>query len=285
MNTRFVPFVTTPKTLQDPALWYLFQAGNLLIAKREDAAPLPLATAAADLDLAVTAVNYLGFLEGDPRRHCFTAEIAAEQPIPADWELRNLRTVYGRLPDDLFWVAARAVQVLAWDRTHQFCSRCATPLELETHERVKKCPACGLSFYPRLSPAIIVRVTKTDPDGEKILLAHNNRFPRHFYSVLAGFVEPGETLEDCVRREIWEEVGIEVEDIRYFGSQPWPFPNSLMIAFTAVYGRGTITVDEVEIGHADWFTPDTLPHIPPKLSIARQLIDDYVAMQQKQTAD
>jgi NAD+ diphosphatase len=114
--------------------------------------------------------------------------------------------------------------------------------------------------YPRLSPAIIVAVVR----GEQILLAHSPRFPEDFYSVLAGFVEPGETLEDCVRREVFEEVGISVKNIRYFGSQPWPFPDSLMLGFTAEYADGEIKEDGVEISHADWFSPDRLPQLPPK---------------------
>ncbi len=139
-------------------------------------------------------------------------------------------------------------------------------------DRAKRCPNCGLVNYPRLSPAIIVLISR----GEDILLARSPRFPSLMFSVLAGFVEPGESLEETLIREVREEVGIEVKDIRYFGSQPWAFPNSLMIGFTAVYAGGEITIEPAEIAEAAWFHKHDLPNIPPKLSIARRLIDRFV---------
>jgi NAD+ diphosphatase len=134
-----------------------------------------------------------------------------------------------------------------------------------------------LTSYPRISPAIIVAVTRRFEDGMRILLARNHRFPPGRYSVIAGFVEAGETLEECVRREVEEETGIQVDNIRYFGSQPWPFPNSLMIGFTAEHAGGEIVIGAGEIADAQWFAPDALPLLPPKISIARRLIDDFVA--------
>jgi NAD+ diphosphatase len=130
--------------------------------------------------------------------------------------------------------------------------------------------------FPRLSPAIIVRITK----GELILLARNHRFPTGRFSVLAGFVEPGETLEEAVAREVREEVGIRVRNIRYFDSQPWPFPNSLMLGFTAEYAEGELVIQEDELDEAHWFGRDELPDLPPAISIARRLIDDFVGNQQ-----
>ena len=159
--------------------------------------------------------------------------------------------------------------MVAWNQHHRFCGKCGHLTEYKTDERARACPQCGLINYPRLSPAIIVAVLRDN----RILLAHSQRFPAKFYSVLAGFVEPGESLEECVKREILEEVGISVKNIRYFGSQPWPFPDSLMIGFTAEYAGGEIKVDPVEILDAGWFSADNLPPIPPKLSIARHLID------------
>lgn len=140
-----------------------------------------------------------------------------------------------------------------------------------TGERARVCPKCGFASFPRLSPAAITADIK---DG-RILLAHAKHFKEKTYSIIAGFVELGETLEECVKREVMEEVGIEDDNIRYFGSQPWPFPNSLMLGFTAEYKSGEITVDGVEIGEAGWFTPANLPEIPSNLSIARKLIDWY----------
>ncbi|MEL7227061.1 MAG: NAD(+) diphosphatase [Cyanobacteria bacterium J06576_12] len=193
--------------------------------------------------------------------------------MPAEFEVQNLRLLYGELPEDLFAIAARAVQIVEWDRTHQFCGHCATPtIQLPT-ERAKRCPACKLRQYPKLSPAVIMLVYR----GNDLLLARAPRFREGMHSVLAGFVEPGESLEETVAREVKEEVGVTVKNIRYFGSQPWPFPKSLMVGFTAEYDSGTITPDPIEIEAADWFSPGSLPPVPGKLSIARKLIDWFVA--------
>lgn len=183
-----------------------------------------------------------------------------------------MRALYGKLPDDLFLLAGRAAQIIEWDRTHQFCGRCGAPTQYAQGERAKRCPMCGLVSFPRLSPAIIVLVER----GDEVLLAQGANFVGGFYSTLAGFVEPGESLEEAVHREINEEVGIEVKNVCYFGSQPWPFPHSLMIGFTAEYASGEIEIDPKEIADAQWFTIDNLPKVPQKLSIARKLIDSYV---------
>jgi NAD+ diphosphatase len=174
--------------------------------------------------------------------------------------------------DDLIWIAGRANQLVQWNRSHQYCGACGHPTENTSEERAKICPGCGLINYPRISPAVIVAVLKDN----QILLANNKRFKTGYYSVLAGFVEPGENLEECVQREVFEEVGITLKNIRYFGSQPWPFPNSLMVAFTAEYAAGEINVSRSEIADAAWFSADSLPSIPPGFTIARQLIDWYL---------
>jgi len=189
--------------------------------------------------------------------------------VPEPYTWMNLRSLFNTLDEDLFWIAGRANHLLDWDQSHRFCGRCGHPTKDRTNERAKSCPRCGLINYPRLSPAIIVAVI----NNGRILLARNKRFRGPFYSVLAGFVEPGETLEQCVRREVYEEVGLTVANIRYFGSQPWPFPNSLMVGFIADYAGGAIVVDDTELMEADWFSAQALPAVPPKVSIARQLID------------
>ncbi len=143
-------------------------------------------------------------------------------------------------------------------------------------ERAKKCPNCGLTNYPRLSPAIIIAVVRPTEQGNRLLLARNHRFPSGRYSVIAGFVEPGESLEECAQREVREEVGIRIKNICYFGSQSWPFPNSLMVGFTAEYDSGTLVLEAAEIAEAQWFAADHLPLLPPKMSIARRLIDWFV---------
>jgi len=216
--------------------------------------------------------HYLGHLDG---RHCYAIQLADDAPPPKEMTFEGLRQIYGRLDEDLFWIATRAVQIVDWDRTHKFCGRCGSQLRLKTTERAKECPKCGLLHFPRLAPAIIVLVER----GDKLLLARSRHFMPGMYSVLAGFVEPGESLEEAVIREVKEEVGVTVKDIRYFGSQPWPFPHSLMIGFTATYAGAEISLDDSEIEDAGWFTADTLPQIPGKISIARKLIDWFLDKQ------
>jgi NAD+ diphosphatase len=181
--------------------------------------------------------------------------------------------LFFRLPDPLMALAARAFQVVDWDATHRYCGRCATAMRDRDGERARECPACGLVAYPRVSPAMMALIIR----GREILLARAPRFPGAMYSALAGFVEPGETIEDCVRREVREEVGVEVDDLRYFGSQSWAFPHSLMIAFTARYAGGELQLDPNEIADARWFAIDALPDLPSPMSIARRLIDATVA--------
>ncbi|MDA8142219.1 MAG: NAD(+) diphosphatase, partial [Desulfobacteraceae bacterium] len=205
-------------------------------------------------------------LDGRP---CTAAE-SDPGDIPATgYQFRELRSLFTHLEEDLIWVAGRANQLVDWQRTHQYCGACGHPTEDKLDERAIICPKCGLINYPRLSPAVIVAVLKDD----KILLARNKRFQIPIYSVLAGFVEPSETLEQCVQREVKEEVGVEVKNIRYFGSQPWPFPNSLMIAFTAEYAGGEISLNPSEITDAGWYSKENLPQVPPKISIAGKMID------------
>lgn len=163
-------------------------------------------------------------------------------------------------------------QKFKWNNRTRFCGVCGTETEYDKEDNCKICKKCNERYYPSLFPAVIVSITK----GDKILLAHNKGFPGDMYSVIAGFVDPGESLEDCVKREVYEEVGLEVRNIKYFGSQNWGFTSSLMIAFTAEYKSGNIKIDEVEIDSADWFDKNNLPEIPPEISIARTLIDNFV---------
>ena len=171
----------------------------------------------------------------------------------------------------LHWLDA-PYNCLTWDRTHQYCGQCGSHTEAMPGERARHCPTCGLHYYPRISPAVIVLVTK----GDAMLLTRGLHFPPGFYGVLAGFVEAGESLEEAVVREIHEEAGIEVANIRYFGSQPWPFPHQMMVGFTATWASGEIRVDPTELADAAWFTRETLPTIPPSFSIARRLIDAFL---------
>lgn len=274
MNLSFTPRITPPTEPVAAALWFIFRGSDVLVADMGETAVIPQ----THHKLPLLRQHYLGHLDETATPiHCFAAEVAAETPPPAGMHFVGLRQLFMRLPMNHLWLAGRAVQIIDWDRTHQFCSRCATPNEILGHERAKKCPNCGLITYPRLSPAIIVRVDRLIDGVPHVLLARNGRWQSNFYSVLAGFVEPGETLEDCVHREVFEEVGLHLKNVRYFGSQPWPFPNSLMVGFTAEYASGDITLEEAEIADAQWFTANSLPNLPSSMSIARRLVDAFVA--------
>jgi NAD+ diphosphatase len=230
---------------------------------------MPRSSDVAALSRELSRTQYLGAFR---ETGCFVAELDDAASAPPGMLFQEFRPLVGLLSDELFSIAGRAYQILYWDRTHQFCGRCGARTHHKKDERAKECPRCGLIDYPVVSPAIIVAIVK----DRKILLARARRFTAQFYSVLAGFVETGETLEECVKREVKEEVGLDVDSITYFGSQPWPFPNSLMVAFTAKHAGGEIGIDATEIVDAQWFNADRLPDVPRKGTIARRLIDWFV---------
>ncbi len=271
--------VTAPSHGHGPAYWFVFQESKLLVRAAGEGAEVLQASTAEELGLPILRRQYLGELrqDGQPPLHCYSAEADPSAALPDGVSAEGLRQLYTRLDEPLFQIAGRAVQIVDWDRTHQFCGRCAAPMENLPTERAKKCPVCELTNFPRLSPAIIIAIVRHTAEGPRLLLARNHRFPQNFYSVLAGFVEPGESLEQCAHREVLEEVGIAIQNVRYFASQPWPFPNSLMLGFTAGYAGGDFVLEEGEIAEAGWFAPDALPNLPPPISIARRLIDWFVA--------
>jgi NAD+ diphosphatase len=238
---------------------------DLRVPSRPQWARLPLGSSPG---LEATALRrlYLGRLGPT---HCFAAEFPADTPAPPGSSWENLRTLFSVLDDALFAIAGRALQIVDWDRTHQFCGRCGAPTEPKPDERVRVCPSCRLSAYPRVAPAIMALIRR----GREVLLGRGPHFPRGMYSALAGFAGPGESLEQCLAREVAEEVNVSVGNIRYFASQPWPFPHSLMIAFTCDWTGGEIRPDPVEIEDAAWFDVFQLPKLPSKISIARALID------------
>ena len=195
---------------------------------------------------------------------------ATGAPLPPGWEAAGLRSWFGRLPDGLAAIAMQASQLLEWQRTHRWCGACGVPTQRLTHERAVQCPRCGLRSYPRISPAMMVLITR----GRQLLLASNVSFPEGRYSALAGFLEAGESVEAALHREVAEEVSLKVHDLRYFGSQSWPFPHALMLAFTAEWLAGDISVDPAELRDARWFDPDALPDLPPaNVSISRALVE------------
>ena len=261
----YVAGICAPEQMSGEVLWFVFRDTELLVAEGHFALPEKPEV----LGLAPLRSQYLGLL-GDA--HCFSCEVDAGTAGPDGWAFSGLRALFGQIDDGRFALAGRALQIVDWDRTHQFCGRCGSATVQRSDERSRQCPACNLTFYPRLAPAVMALIRR----GNSILLARSPRFPEGMYSALAGFVEPGETLEQCLAREVFEEVGIKVKNTRYFASQPWPFPHSLMIAFVADHESGDIAIDGVEIVAAEWFDISSLPRLPAKISIARNLIDAVV---------
>ena len=261
--------VQPPPGDNNPAYWFVFCANKLLVTVEKDKATIPYFRSLSELNINPVRIQYLGTLYGSP---CYSAEATTETAVREGMAFKELRSLYSVLGEDIFLLAGKAIQIVSWDQTNQYCGRCGTRMETLKGERAKICPACGLINYPRISPAAITAVMK----GKKILLTHNAAFRGNIHSLIAGFVEPGETIEECVHREIFEEVGIKVKNLKYFGSQPWPFPNSLMIGFTAEYESGEISVDGQEITEAGWYDFSNLPELPGKMSIARKIIDWFV---------
>ena len=263
-----------PQKEEKNPLLFLFQQGSLLVKRLNEGYTVPVLGEAGDLEKSIGEKFYIGSLDG---HSCYTASLPKGAVIPQGFECLGLRQIYGQIDEGIMKAAFRAVQIVTWDETFRFCGVCGHATVKKPDEFAKVCPRCGHLSYPRISPAVIVAVTK----GDKLLLARNKNFTSSFYSVLAGFVEAGETLEECVKREIREEVGIEVKNIRYFGSQPWPFPHSLMLAFTAEYESGEVKADGVELIEAGWYGVDEIPEIPGKISVSRKLIDWFIEKNSK----
>ena len=271
------------------AWWFVFRGDQLLIEAGAETRPsddprvrarlawakLPLRESNKILGSEAARTLYLGQLAGVP---CWAAEASAGAEAPPGMRWEGLRALFSVLEDAHFALAGRAIQLLDWDRSHQFCGRCGTPTQAKADERARVCPACAQTAYPRIAPAVMALVRR----GRQVLLGRSPHFPPGMYSALAGFVEPGETLEQCVAREVAEEVGVRVRDTAYFASQPWPFPHSLMIAFVCDWEAGEIRARQGEIEAADWFDVLQLPKLPSKISIARRLIDAVVEQMKRE---
>ena len=265
----FVSLTDASQVPGSPRDYYLFRGAEILMRfdENDQFEPVPDGDPLIDkLDQEKT--HYLGELAG---RHVFASEISN---TGIEEKTLGLRALFGRIDRLTFNVASRAVQVLNWHQSHQFCGRCGGRNIPHERDRAMVCRNCRLHVYPRLSPSIIVLVHRED----EVLLARNHRFPEGMYSTLAGFVEPGETIEQTVHREVFEEVGLQVSPPQFKGSQSWPFPDSLMLGFHAEYAGGDILCQEDEIADAQWFPLGDLPAIPGKMAISRWLIDSYLSL-------
>lgn len=267
---------TIPRSSCRPDAWlFVFYTNRLLVIEASGEIRIPDNRDLDDIMPLDLSAQYLGDINGHPCYYLDTHEII---DVPAKLAFRDLRSLLGQLDEDIFLLAGRAFQIANWNRMTKYCGKCGAITEMQDEELVKRCPRCKSLFYPRISPAVIVAVVRDD----KILLAHNKSFNNNRYSVIAGFVEPGERFEDCVRREVMEEVGIRIKNISYFASQPWPFPDSLMVGFTAEYDSGEINVDGKEIDDAGWYSYENLPQTPAKHTIAGRLINSFVVKRMRQ---
>lgn len=261
----FIPAVAPESPATSDAWCFAFVEGQLLLLEQAEGAvlaPQPWSL----FEPLQPARHYLGQLDGID---CWAFTLNAPPP---GFKRAPLRAAMMQFGEPLMGVAGRAAQVLEWDRAHRHCGVCGTPTALQAGERSRKCPACGHTAYPRLSPAMMVLVWRQG----QVLLARSAHYVPGVYSALAGFVEAGESLEECVHREVAEEVGVRVKNLRYYGSQSWPFPHSLMVAYTAEWVGGAIVKQDGEIEDARWYALDALPKIPPRFSISGHLIRDTV---------
>ena len=221
-------------------------------------------------EMKFTKKHFLGYLDDRP---FFVSCLEKSSPLVDAMMLTPLRSLLGRMPDSIFTICSRSLQIDNWFVSNQFCGSCGNKIKPHEIERAMICECKNNLIYPTISPCIIVLVTK----GEELLLAHNKNFPGDFYSTLAGFIEPGESAESAIKREVFEEVGVKIKNITYYGSQSWPFPSQLMLGYHAEYEEGTIKPDGEEIDKADWFNYKELPQVPTgNISISGQLIESFI---------
>lgn len=247
--------------------YYIFCNGRILL--KNGGSELPDTESDKELELLFKASGNVD--REDPDGDIW-AEIDPASELPDKYVLLERRSIWPTFEENEFFRAGRAFHLMDWQRANRYCGVCGSKTSYDPAEGAMRCPCCGEIYYPVISPAIIVAVEK---DG-KLLMGHGANFPPGRFSVLAGFVEPGESLEECVRREVYEETKIRVKNIKYFGSQPWPFPRSLMLGFNAEWESGEIEVDGLEVTQASWFAPDEIPDVFRGLSISWKLIENFI---------
>ena len=247
------------------AKWFVFYQGQLLLQKQGENLQVPTGEVPP---VAVPEGHKIHEVTMDNGLKVKTFAIDEAIETNGLWQMVGLRDSFNYIPLEDYLCGGKASQILYWDNHSRYCPTCGVPTVQET-PIMKKCPKCGLEMYPPIATAIIVLIQR----GDEILLVHNRAFKRDYYGLVAGFLEAGESLEECVHREVMEETGLTIKNLRYFGSQTWPYPSGLMVGFTAEYESGTIKLQEDELTAGAFYRKDNLPHIPQKMSIARKLID------------
>lgn len=251
---------------KDNNYWFVICNGQILTTIIDGKSTIPTGVTPPITPPETTTIHTFGTLNSIP---CKTFEI---EEAPENFEMIGIRASYDILTLDEYHTAGKASQILHWDRNSKYCPACGVPTP-QVAPIAKKCPICNQEFYPRISTATIVLVKR----GDSILLVHARNYQSKVNGLVAGFLEVGETLEECVHREVLEETGLKIENLRYFGSQPWPYPSGLMVGFVADYAEGNIELQDEELTSGAFYSRDNLPEIPHKLSIARQLIDAWLA--------
>ncbi|MCR5131248.1 MAG: NAD(+) diphosphatase [Prevotella sp.] len=248
--------------------WYIFCKSDLMLEKSEEGSyAVPYSIEPPVAVKAWTTVHHVSAPDGEE-----VTAFAIDSPlIDEQYEMCPLRQTFYKLPASQYLTAGKCQEILYWDANTKYCGVCGSPMKLHTNIS-KRCTECGKEVWPQLATAVIVLIHR----GDEILMVRANNFRGDFYGLVAGFVETGETLEEAVRREVREETGVEITNIRYFASQPWPYPSGLMVGFTADYVSGEVHLQRSELSSGGWFRKDNLPKLPEKLSIARKLIDSWL---------
>jgi len=263
----FVPGHRGPAFIDGEVVCCLFQGSRVLVARDGGGMPMLPRLDARKSELPLKEAHYLGRIDG---RHCYGLQLPRGTEPPAGLEALGLRALILEGNDLASALAGQAFQLLEWERTHRHCGACGAPTTPHAADRAVECAGCRIVYYPRIAPVMMALVHR---EGELLLTRKPNYAPGR-YTVVAGFVEAGESLEQCISREVKEEVGVDIRNPRYFGSQPWPFPNSLVMAFSAEWAGGEVVPDPGELEDARWFPVDALPDLPETVHISRQLIDD-----------
>lgn|SRR5574344_2199274 len=254
---------------QTKKYWFVFCKTDLLVEKKENGTyTIPLQDTPPTEVKAWTNIHNITPLENVEVK---TYNISSPVVENNHYMMTSLRVSFDILPHDLYIKAGKCAEILYWDTNTKFCGVCGGTMKLHT-DISKRCENCGKEVWPQLATAIIVLISK----GDEILLVHANNFKGNYYGLIAGFVETGEDLEEAVNREVMEETGLHIKNIRYFKSQPWPYPCGLMIGFFADYVSGNIRLQRSELGSGGWFNKDNMPAIPGKVSLARMLIDEWL---------
>lgn len=274
MNKSFTAQINPPSSLIEPSLWFIFHGEDILLHTCSSSLSIPKFIHAEEFHPLIEQQLYLGVYDNT---HCSVINLLEKpQNLPANTFFQHIRQAHEAInDDDLFSIASRGKQLLNWDKKTLFCGCCGEKNQPSLNERAKICPGCKAMSFPQIAPAMLVLIWRKD----EILLARSPHFMPEIYSILAGFVEPGETLEQTVIREVKEEVGICIKNLRYFGSQPWPFPSNLMLGFMAEYDSGEIQFDRKELEDAQWFSLHNLPKLPKPISLSRLMIDAHITMQ------